>query len=239
MSTTLSGAYHFTFFHVWPCLILLLIFGIFSWDNRPQCCSLWPRAARPQQLPQLPGKSPAFPHRDPKPATVTEHRQPVGPVCLTSTQEQPGRLCQHSVCCAWLFIRNGKFHKNCPFSEPWSQLACVLAYECFSVSLDLMLFSFFVFHVCQRDCQMNVEMEIYWQWPSYFVFLGHLIFLCDVTDWSSWQFVIMPVHLSVLSTTTNCDMSTNWIDFRTRTCCIRCCLRQTDRQLFTVCKKKN
>lgn len=56
--------------------------------------------------------------------------------------------------------------------------------------------SLFVFHVCQRDCQMNVEMEIYWQWPSYFEFFGHFMFLRDATDWSSWQFVIMPVHLS-------------------------------------------
>lgn len=159
-------AYHFTFFHVWPCLSLLLILSIFSWDNQPQCCSLWPREALPPHLTHL-LKSPAFQHRDPNPATMTEHSQPVGPVCLTSNQKQPGWVCQHSVCCAWLFIMNGKFCKNCPFSEPWSQLACVLANECFSVFLDLMLLLSLP-SVCQRDCQMNVKMENYWQWPSYF-----------------------------------------------------------------------
>lgn len=40
-------AYRFTFFHVWPRLILPLILTVFSWDNRPHCCPLWPRAARP------------------------------------------------------------------------------------------------------------------------------------------------------------------------------------------------
>lgn len=29
--------------------------------------------------------------------------------------------------------------------------------------------SVFAFHVCQRDCQMSVKMESYWQWPWYFL----------------------------------------------------------------------
>lgn len=52
LSVMVCIAYHFTFSHVWPCRFLLLLFSVFSWDNRPQCSSLWPRLARPLHLAQ-------------------------------------------------------------------------------------------------------------------------------------------------------------------------------------------
>lgn len=229
VSTTLSHclSFHISFFHVWPCLSLLLILRIFSWDNQPQCCSLWPREALPPHLTHL-LKSPAFQHRDPNPATMTEHSQPVGPVCLTSNQKQPGWVCQHSVCCAWLFIMNGKFCKNCPFSEPWSQLACVLANECFSVFLDLML----LLSLPSVSAKEIVRWMLKWKTTDndhhILSFFWHFTFWCDVTDWSSWQFVIMSFHLSPSAQAPKCNVPTNWIYFRTRTCCIECCLRQID-----------
>lgn len=230
-------AYHFTFFHVWPRLILLLIFSIFSWDNRPQCRSLRPRVARPLQLPQLPGEISSICAQGPK----TSHSDRAQAASGTSLLNKRSGTAWPSVPTQCLLCLTIHYKWKVPQKLSWSQLACVLAYECFSVSLDLMLlfFSLFVFHVCQRDCQMNVEMEIYWQWPSYFEFFGHFIFLRDVTDWSSWQFVIMPVHLSssvqlpiVICQQTELISEPGLVVFGV------VWDRQTDRQLFTVCKNK-
>lgn len=151
-------AYHFTFFQVWPCLFLLLILSIVPGDNQPRCCSLWPWEALPPRLTHL-LKSAAFQHRDKNPATMTEHSQPVGPVCLTSDQKKPGWVCQRCVCCAWLFIMNGKFCKNCPFL--WAMITACL---CVGKRVFFCLSRFdasplLAFLVCQRDCQMDVKME--------------------------------------------------------------------------------
>lgn len=233
-------AYHFTFFHVWPRLILLLIFSIFSWDNRPQCRSLRPRVARPLQLPQLPGEISSICAQGPK----TSHSDRAQAASGTSLLNKRSGTAWPSVPTQCLLCLTIHYKWKVPQKLSWSQLACVLAYECFSVSLDLMLF--FFLSLCLPCLPKRLSDEC-WN--------GNLLTM-TIVFWVFWAFYIFTWcnrlkqltvchHASpsvILSTTTNCDMSTSWIDFRTRTCCIWCCLRQTDRQtdncsLFVKIKK--
>lgn len=211
-------AYHFTFSHFWPCRFLLLLLSIFSWDNQTQCSSLWPLLGR-CILPSGWGNHQHF-------STGTHNQtqwQPVGPVCLTSAQKQPGWVCQSSVLCAWLFIMNGKFCENLAFLRAMIT-ACVCAgmWVRFCLSwLDALLFlpSMSVKEIVRWALELKSTdndhdiLSLFW----------HFRFLCDATQWSSWQFVIMSDHLSscvnklnlfqnrdllylVLSETDNCSL---------------------------------
>lgn len=70
VSTILSDGLHFLL--SWPpCSFLLLLFSIYSRDNRPQCSSPLTTVGTASDLVGV--NLQHFQHRDPQPATVTEH----------------------------------------------------------------------------------------------------------------------------------------------------------------------
>lgn len=75
VSTILSDGLHFLL--SWPpCSFLLLLFSIYSRDNRPQCSSPLTTVGTASDLVGV--NLQHFQHRDPQPATVTEHRAASG-----------------------------------------------------------------------------------------------------------------------------------------------------------------
>lgn len=101
-----SVACHFVSSQTRLCLCRLLIFEhLFVMQQQNQQQQLQQQhslhaCTRAAAADRLAGESRAFQRRDLKGVTVTVRRWPVGAVCLTSAQEQPGPARLHGVCCA-------------------------------------------------------------------------------------------------------------------------------------------
>lgn len=96
--------------------------------------------------------------------------------------------------------------------------------------------SSFAFQVCQSDFERN--QQTYWQWPSHFdafFWLFYFFLLVrDGADWSGWQSVITPVHLSVAVWPVVMCQQTG-VFFTGRTCCIWCLPRKTNVHCLSKC----